>query len=194
MCNGFCRDSKLAVGKAFLASCLGATASALVFFIMDFYTEQNQLVSYLSIIPLTLFVVTGNLGILPIPFMLPAQWLPIQYRSICAGLMVQFVQEWRSKKVWLKISMVTFFRKKAHTMIKNSSLFQKKDQLLIYRHFWTYCTFWHSGVVRSDNSVSLPTVQNQQLHFSHLCRHLCALVHLWLVNRYWIKSKVYRCV
>ena len=55
---------------------------------MNFYVETNEIVAYLSLIPLTFYVILANLGMMNIPFMLPALWLPIKYKSVVTGVMV----------------------------------------------------------------------------------------------------------
>ena len=45
-------------------------------------------VRYLLILPLLVFVLAANIGLVPVPFTLPPAWLPVEQRAIGMSMMV----------------------------------------------------------------------------------------------------------
>ena len=65
------------------------------FFITGFFEGDH--VKWIGLVFITLAMGVGNMGVMTLPFALPAIWVPIEYRTICmavlviAGLCVVFV-------------------------------------------------------------------------------------------------------
>ena len=76
------------IRKSYLFSSAGAFVAMSTFFVMNFFVEESEIIAYLSIGALTLYVIFSNFGMMPIPFMLPALWVPIEYKSVITGIMV----------------------------------------------------------------------------------------------------------
>lgn len=73
--------------RSYLLSAACAFVSIMTFFTLDFFVADNDVIAYISIGALSMYVIFANLGIMPIPFMLPALWLPDEYKSLITGLM-----------------------------------------------------------------------------------------------------------
>ena len=78
------------IRKSYLISAFGAFISVITFFILHSFAGDNETLGYASVGALAVYAIFVNLGIMPIPFMLPAMWLPDEYKSVTTGLIAMF--------------------------------------------------------------------------------------------------------
>ena len=74
--------------NTYLISAGGAFIGVSTFFIMNFYVEKSEVIAFLSLVPMTLWVVFAQVGMMSIPNMLPSLWLPIEFKQVCQAFMV----------------------------------------------------------------------------------------------------------
>ena len=74
--------------NTYLISAGGAFTGISTFFVMNFYVESSEVIAFLSLVPMTLWVVFAQVGLMSIPNMLPSLWLPIEFKQVCQAFMV----------------------------------------------------------------------------------------------------------
>merc|ERR1712043_98298 len=68
---------------------IGAFIMMTTFFLFGFFIDDSETLAYISMVPLGLFVILANLGLMPIPFILPALLLENpEHRTVITGTMV----------------------------------------------------------------------------------------------------------
>ena len=72
---------------AYFTSAVGMIVCLLVFVILGVWGELSGIM-YARIVPLVAFGFFASAGVYPVTVGLPAEWIPIEYRSICLGVLL----------------------------------------------------------------------------------------------------------
>ena len=79
---------RISIRNVYLVSLFGSFLMMTGFFVVGFFTENGDYVRWIGLVFITLVNGFGNMGVMTIPFALPAIWIPIKYRAISMALMV----------------------------------------------------------------------------------------------------------
>ena len=77
---------KLGIRKTYLMSLTGCLITMIGFFISGLFEGDH--VKWIGLVFITLCMGVGNMGVMTVPFALPAIWVPIKYRTICMAVLV----------------------------------------------------------------------------------------------------------
>ena len=79
---------KLGLRRFYLISIIGCVISSLIFFVANFFLESTNFSVWIAVAAVTFFQAAGNMGVMSVPFALPALWVPIKHRTICMAALV----------------------------------------------------------------------------------------------------------
>ena len=81
---------KLSLRTVYLISLAGCFLNLVGFFVVGLFPDSGDFVRWIGLGFITLCMGFGNMGIMTVPFALPAVWIPINYRAICMAFLVVF--------------------------------------------------------------------------------------------------------